>query len=497
MSHRNINTFSETQKNFGTTYDLDYGGWSVTSGSADLVFLRNRSFYNRYVPGDSYASTYGGNSLQITSTGTDDIVIESSQVAAVPERVYLVSAYVGSLVSSEVTLSVDFYTSSTGSPVASSQSIVLNFDASTAKRVYQMFQGNEDANLMVVKFTFSGQGVDSLSSGDVFELYDPVICEDHYGGYGAISYLVYTSLPEFMRLDDKNIDDLVKSPQLPLPLKRYVESLSYQADLVEDTYQAFRYTNAFESNENKSKLTDPDTADAAYLFWLASITATTLLSASSGFTPWAALEEYDGDLDSILGEWEDIETLADWLEIQSLDTEFFDTIQSFRDQIRTGFSGINAGRADAIVSYLRTLLDTTTPENFAVAVNKHAKENPFQLTLLVDPSVDLDAGGTFMSDAVNSSLSAGAVATKVSEVVKSGDVSYDITSLLYPATHSNAAAGGVSVYGKSFISDERNFARHIRLNETSASAVLEIGGGVGDAHYSADSRHGAHGASRG
>ena len=489
MSHRNINTFSETQKNFGTTYDLDYGGWSVTSGSADLVFLRNRSFYNRYVPGDSYASTYGGNSLQITSTGTDDIVIESSQVAAVPERVYLVSAYVGSLVSSEVTLSVDFYTSSTGSPVASSQSIVLNFDASTAKRVYQMFQGNEDANLMVVKFTFSGQGVDSLSSGDVFELYDPVICEDHYGGYGAISYLVYTSLPEFMRLDDKNIDDLVKSPQLPLPLKRYVESLSYQADLVEDTYQAFRYTNAFESNESKSKLTDPDTADAAYLFWLASITATTLLSASSGFTPWAALEEYDGDLDSILGEWEDIETLADWLEIQSLDTEFFDTIQSFRDQIRTGFSGINAGRADAIVSYLRTLLDTTTPENFAVAVNKHAKENPFQLTLLVDPSVDLDAGGTFMSDAVNSSLSAGAVATKVSEVVKSGDVSYDITSLLYPATHSNAAAGGVSVYGKSFISDERNFARHIRLNETSASAVLEIGGGVGDAHYSADSQY--------
>ena len=66
-------------------------------------------------------------------------------------------------------------------------------------------------------------------------------------------------------------------------------------DRIADTAVSFQYTRATEGTESKSKLTDPDTVDAAYLFWLASVTATTLLSSSSGFTPWAALEDYDGD----------------------------------------------------------------------------------------------------------------------------------------------------------------------------------------------------------
>ena len=491
MSHRIINSLSSTEANFGTRQSNDYGGWALNSGTATLKFIANRGYYNKYVPGDEYESTYMGNSLQVKSTTSQSsVVIESPFVDSVGSRIYLISVAVASNVNSEATLSVDYYSSeSDSSPTASSESKTISIEAYRYARLYLGFAADPDATLMKVKITFTGPSAGSLASDDIITLYDPVVCEDHYTGYGRISYLFYTDLPEFMRLDDENIASLVKSPQVPVPLKRFVESLAYPADNIADTAISFQYTRATEGTESKSKLTDPDTADAAYLFWLASITATTLLSASSGFTPWTALEEYDGDADTNPGEWEDIETLADWLALQSLDPEFFDTIQGFRDQIRTGFSGINAGRADTIVSYIRTLLDTTTPDNAAVVVNKNAMENPFQLSVLVDPTVDPDSAGNFITDALNSSLSAGAFATKVSEATNSGDVSYDMTSLLYPATHSNSAAGGVDIYGKSFVSDERNFARHIRLNETSSNTVVEIGGGVGDSHYSADSQY--------
>lgn len=491
MSHRIINGLSPTEANFGTRQSNDYGGWSLASGTATLSFVANRGFYNKYVPGDEYESTYMGNSLQIKSTTSQaSIVAESPFVDSVGSRIYLISIAIAAEVAAEATLSVDYYLSeSDSSPTASSESKTAALEAGKFARLYLGFTADPDATLMKVKVTFTGPSAGSLAADDAVALYDPVVCEDHYTGYGRISYLFYTDLPEFMRLDDENIASLVNSPQVPVPLKRFVESLAYPADNIADTAISFQYTRATEGTESKSKLTDPDTADAAYLFWLASITATTLLSASSGFTPWAALEEYDGDSGGDPGEWEDIETLADWLALQSLDPDFFDTIQGFRDQIRTGFSGINAGRADTIVSYIRTLLDTATPDDTAVVVNKNAMENPFQLSILVDPSADPDPTGNFITDAVNSSLSAGAFATKVSEAANSGDVSYDMTSLLYPATHSNPAAGGVSIYGKSFISDERNFARHIRLNETSSTTVVEVGGGVGDSHYSADSQY--------
>jgi hypothetical protein len=491
MSHRIINGLSSTEANFGTRQSNDYGGWALNSGTAALKFIANRGYYNKYVPGDEYESTYMGNSLQIKSTTSQaSVVAESPFVDSVGSRIYLISVAVASNISSEATLSVDYYMSaSDSSPTASSESKTISIEADKYARLYLGFAADPDATLMKVKITFTGPSAGSLASDDIITLYDPVVCEDHYTGYGRISYLFYTDLPEFMRLDDENIASLVKSPQVPVPLKRFVESLAYSADNIADTAISFQYTRATEGTESKSKLTDPDTADAAYLFWLASITATTLLSSSSGFTPWTALEDYDGDSDTNPGEWEDFETLADWIALQSLNPDFFDTVQGFRDQIRTGFSGINAGRADTIVSYIRTLLDTATPNDTAVVVNKNAMENPFQLSVLVDPTVDPDSAGNFITDAVNSSLSAGAFATKVSKAANSGDVSYDMTSLLYPATHSNSAAGGVSIYGKSFISDERNFARHIRLNETSSNTVLEIGGGVGDSHYSADSQY--------
>jgi len=491
MALRTYNGFSDTENNFGTPQDSDYGGWTLSSGSATITFLRDTPFYNKYVPGSAFAAAYTGNSLRFESDTTQaSLVIESPFVTAVEARSYLASIAVASNASTEATIEYKFYKSSTdASPTTGSKSFTATLSAGTFSYLFLSEESVTETTLLKIKITFTGASAANLTSGNRLVLFDPFVCEDHYEGYGYVSYKVYRDLPEFMRLDDANIQSLKGSNQIPFPLKRFVELLCVYLDQIADTAASFQYTRATEGTESKSKLTDPDTVDAAYLFWLASITATTLLSSSSGFTPWAALEDYDGDSDTNPGEWEDFETLADWIALQSLDPDFFDTIQGFRDQIRTGFSGINAGRADTIVSYIRTLLDTATPDDTAVVVNKNAMENPFQLSVLVDPAADPDSAGSFITDAVNSSLSAGAFATKVSEATNSGDVSYDMTSLLYPATYSNSAAGGVSIYGKSFISDERNFARHIRLNETSSNTVVEIGGGVGDSHYSADSQY--------
>jgi len=491
MALRTYNGFSDTENNFGTPQDSDYGGWTLSSGSATITFLRDTPFYNKYVPGSAFAAAYTGNSLRFESDTTQaSLVIESPFVTAVEARSYLASIAVASNASTEATIEYKFYKSSTdASPTTGSKSFTAPLSSGTFSYLFLSEESVTETTLLKIKITFTGASAANLTSGNRLVLFDPFVCEDHYEGYGYVSYKVYRDLPEFMRLDDANIQSLKGSNQIPFPLKRFVELLCVYLDQIADTAASFQYTRATEGTESKSKLTDPDTVDAAYLFWLASITATTLLSSSSGFTPWAALQDYDGDSDTNPGEWEDFETLADWIALQSLDPDFFDTIQGFRDQIRTGFSGINAGRADTIVSYIRTLLDTATPDDTAVVVNKNAMENPFQISVLVDPTVDPDSAGSFITDAVNSSLSAGAFATKVSEATNSGDVSYDITSLLYPATHSNSAAGGVDIYGKSFVSDERNFARHIRLNETSSNTVVEIGGGVGDSHYSADSQY--------
>ena len=491
MALRTYNGFSDTENNFGTPQDSDYGGWTLSSGSATITFLRDTPFYNKYIPGSAFAAAYTGNSLRFESDSTQaSLVIESPFVTAVEARSYLASIAVASNASTEATIEYKFYKSSTdASPTTGSKSFTASLSNGTFSYLFLSEESVTETTLLKIKITFTGASAANLSSGDKITLFDPFVCEDHYDGYGYVSYEVYHDMPEFMRLDDANIQSLKGTNQIPFPLKRFVELLCVYLDRIADTAVSFQYTRATEGTESKSKLTDPDTVDAAYLFWLASVTATTLLSSSSGFTPWAALEAYDGDSGGDPGEWEDFETLADWIALQSLDPDFFDTIQGFRDQIRTGFSGINAGRADTIVSYIRTLLDTATPDDTVVVVNKNAMENPFQLSVLVDPMADPDSAGSFITDAVNSSLSAGAFATKVSEAANSGDVSYDMTSLLYPATHSNSAAGGVDIYGKSFISDERNFARHIRLNETSSNTVLEIGGGVGDSHYSADSQY--------
>ena len=268
--------------------------------------------------------------------------------------------------------------------------------------------------------------------------------------------------------------------QPDLPLRNYIAALTYPLDVIYNSTKDFYYTHATEGTLSRSTLTDPRTAPASYLPWIASVTGSTLLSSASGFTPWTALEAYDGDSGGDPGEWEDFEVLSNWNALQDLNPDFFDEIQSHRDQLTTGFTGILSGKIETMEAFLATLLDTDTPDNFTYRITNNKFNNPFRIQGLVDPAVDPDAGGTLVKDALDAGAPSGAIAASTNNVIESGNGSYDISGIL------TGTLTGAQVVPNSFIDDRDGFNRNILLN---TGATGDIGGGIGTSQYTADSAY--------
>lgn len=492
MSHRKANLFSANESNFGAAGGTTLGGWElVSSATGHVKRIDEIFFYPKYDPKSSDTSLQG-RTLGVVSSGTNDITVKSPWVAVGSNERYMASifAFSGNY-DFDVTLDMEFNTtnSGTGNTYATDNSLSQPVTATLstygdAVRLFRPFTSRSTDQFARLVVKISGGSSTSLANKDVLYLYDPVVGEDSFDKIGSMSLGSYNTLPSFMRLDDEKIDNIVADAQMQLPLRRFLESLLSFSDEIFEEAKAFEYTRPTEGTESKSKLTDPDTAKSEYLAWLASVTATHLLVSGSGFTPWAALESYDGgDAGTTPGEWTDMETFADWLALQAHNPDFFDTIQSFRDQIRTGFSGIHGGRADTIEAFVRTMLDSATSSTDAVVVSNNHKENPFLVEVLVDPDADPDPSGTLVSDAINNGLSTGASGTKVSQVIQSGDGHPSFSDIFYPATVANSGGGGVVDYGPAFIADQDGFARNILLNSAISASYPEIGGGIGYAHY--------------
>jgi hypothetical protein len=495
MSHKNFNIFSNEQSLFGS--GNTYAGWEVTSSNGQLFRINEKGFYPTYVPGDRPGYSFIKNTLLVYSAGTDDVVVKSPWISAKSAYSYMASMYVAvEDTSATVTLDLEVSTTSsgTGDTYSSNSSLRQPTTADLADgdsaMMFQSFNTLSNTSFVRMIITFAGQGSDPLTSQSGLFLYDPVISEDNITDSATFVNVMYNLLPSFMLLDDQSITDYSETHPgvLPLPLLRFVEVLTRPASEIADITIDFDYTRPTAGTESKSKLTDPDTAAAGSLLWLANVTGSTLLTAASGFTPWAAFDGYDwDDFDLIDGVDDDS---VEWIDLQDFSVDFFDTVQGYRDQIRTGFSGLNAGRRDAIVNYLRTQLQTDSPTTAVLTVMTSDKDSPYRVELLVDPNVDPDASGTQLSDAVNNSMIVGGIATKVSQVTESAQGGYDFTTAVYPATESDEGSGGVTYYGKSFISDVEGYGRNILLNENSASATVpELGGGVGHAHFTTGSQY--------
>ena len=495
MSHKNFNIISNEQSLFGS--DDSLGGWQVTSSNGALLRINKKGFYPTYVPGDRPGYSFIKNTLLVYSAGTSDVVVKSPWIAAKSAHSYMTSVYMA-VEDTSATVTLDLEVSPTsdgpGDSYSSNSSLrqptTADFSDGDSVMMFQSFDTLTDTAFVRMVITFAGQGSDPLASQSGLFLYDPVISEDSITDSATFSNVMYNLLPSFMLLDDQRVTDFSETHPgiLPLPLLRFVEVLSRPASEIADLTTDFDYTRPTDGVESKSKLTDPDTTSAGSLLWLANVTGTSLLTAASGFTPWAAFDGYDwDDFDQIDGISDDS---IEWIDLQDFAVDFFDTVQGYRDQIRTGFSGLNAGRRDAIVNYLRTQLQTDSPTTAVLTVMTSDKDSPYRVELLVDPNVDPDSSGTQLSDAVNNSMVVGGITTKINQVMESAQGGYDFTTAVYPATESDAGSGGVVYYGKSFISDVEGYGRNILLNENSASATVpELGGGVGYAHFNTGSQY--------
>jgi hypothetical protein len=493
-------TFSNTSAISGGA--IGNGEWKILGGDrGTIVKVVDLPLYPTYIPTD--ASPYTLNTLLVratsASTPSNDIVVVSPFVAVEAEKdFYAGIASVAVNADFDFTLDVEFTSNTSGSL----EEVLTHTTTPVATRVledkviplYRYFKSPVGTQFARLKITISGAS--SLSSGDLFGLFDPFMTSIGAGDMEDFSYSFYNSLPSFMLLDDLNINDILSSSagnsvQGHQPLRRYVETLSTTVDEINKEVNEFRYDRAVDGTVHKSKLTDPDTAEAAYLFWLASVTGSSLLVNASGFSPWAALEEYEGaPISGDPGEWEDLETLDDWLTLQDVDPDFFDTTQSFRDQLRTGFSGLNGGRPDTIEAFVRTMLQSESSGTDVVVVRNEDMDNPFRVEVLVDPNTDPDPTGSLVADAVNNGLSAGTYGTTTGSVMQSGRGTYNFSEVVYPNTESDENAAGAVIYGQALISDYDNHARHIRMNTTSASAIMpDIGGGVADAHFNTGSAY--------
>lgn len=497
MAHRTANLFSPSQRDFKDSSD-GLAGWEVTSASGIIRRIDKTGFYPLYDPARGGALI--GNSAVIINPAGGDVVIKSAWVSAEEDTYYLFSIYVDSADGDlSYTIGLESNSTSSDSGAVSLGTTTVDVDETYTGRLYYRVKSGPSDQFVRMTVSVSGQGASSFASTNIAYLYDPVVCEDSLSHRGGITARVYGSLPAFMILDDSNINDLVTTPQIAYPLHRYLESLCSYLDEIKNTADSFKYTRATETVDGvpiKSALTDPVAASAGYIPWLAMMTGSRLLVQGSGYTPWAA---FDADADGTF-EWSDFDLIsptlagdsnATWSDIQNYSTDFFDSVSGFRDQIRTGFTGINSARKDTIISYVRTLIDSEFSDTETVVIST-TKDSPYQVQILVNPAVDPDGGdaaGTLISDAVNNSIAAGSVSSKVLTVLASGEGTHNFSET-FSNTHSNSAAGGFDDYGLSFISDTDGFSRHVVLNDSwSSSTSPELGGGIGTGHYSSGSKY--------
>lgn len=489
---RSANLLSENAQEFNySSSGGAFGGWEVTSGSASIRRFSKVGFYRKYVPsGLSVGESEYGNCIVLTSTSSSAVELTSELFPVNSNTIYNVYGAFSSQLDDRVAkLFIDFYDTETASAPLTAETRYTfrntseSLSSSTANSAYVPALSPPDskfAKMRVVFTDFNNSGV--ITTDDKFVFYDPIVSSISEYETPAFAKRVYESLPDFMQEDDANITSIIKNPeQQTTPLLKFVESLTSRMSAISETARDFEYVRSVEGTEKKPTLVDPLNSPSSYLPWLAAATGTTLTSLAAGFTPWLALENLDLDADSVSGEWEDLELLDNWASLEDVDPDFFDTVTIFRNYIRTGFTGIHGGKKVTVEEFIRTVLDTETPESSVVVLKQRNRDNPFKCEIIVDPSADPDASGSLLANFANDGMSIGTSCTKVNEVERSSDADYEINLLVNYEVGENAV--GVHDFTQGFIYDLSGAGRNLLLNSTGDSKAPDLGGGVAEAHF--------------
>ena len=284
----------------------------------------------------------------------------------------------------------------------------------------------------------------------------------------------YNLLPEFIRHSDEN-PPFRRTFTQRFVTKRYLASAFAYGVTIGEDLRGWVYVRAEDTVtgiEKTSELTDPLLAKKEHLPWLAQTVGVHLINPYTGLSMWISLQGWDTESDSTT--WQQIDLIdgessddsCTWVAARS---STYEDVDSYRNQIRYAFNGLNAGQPEAMRNYLGTILDTSTPANYFHRIKTPDRESPHLVKYIFDPDVDPDPAGTRVELEMEPTLSAGVLGSQSASPVDAGEFAYEPKRFLeknVPGSAGTADDKTVFRFGSdsaTAIPDQTGAGRHLCL----------------------------------
>lgn len=346
------------------------GTWEVASGTATLSRTRTEA---KFTDIDSLAVLSGATGAVTVRTGISSI---ADGYSGSPFRAF---AWVKVPAQMQVTASLTI--------VDPDETITTNGTAKTVfpgkwelVSVAETTPSTRAGDTVQVRLNLS---FSSLTNATTAYVAGPAIVVPDAAGDNLFGQESYLRLPEYLR----SADVALEGPTAPL--FRFMDVLTSDAGAILDLWNNFRYIAPDDEtgdDPGSSQLVDPQTADAAWLPWLASILGVRLVDPSTGYSSWAdletAIDANNNDIPS-WSEWESVPDSADagttvsWDEIEELSPDTLGIEDELRWQVETAYFGINAGTRMALKEACKHFLTGTK----AVTVETQVGGDPWRMRL--------------------------------------------------------------------------------------------------------------------
>ncbi len=292
----------------------------------------------------------------------------------------------------------------------------------------------------------------------------------------------YSLLPDFVKNEDA--DERNETHRHLRMVKKLLSSIYSTGVTIGDELSTWKYIRPTDSDtgiESKSALTDPQQTKQTYLSWLAQLIGVNLVNPFTGLSMWLSLPGWVETSEATT--WQELDLADDtdeaadstsWAKVRS---SSYEDLQSYRDQIEYGFNGLHAGRPTSMRGYLKTLLDTTTPDSYFHRIKRHDRESPFLVKYVYDTEVDPDPEGDRVISEMEPTLAMGVSATQSNKPRDAGVFAFeaqDLLSVNVPGAGAAANDDTVFKFGNdacAAVPDLTGSGRHISL--TSATTAID------------------------
>ena len=363
----------------------------------------------------------------------------------------------------QVTLSAEANnTFPTGTPMAVS---VFPYGFQTGVPVYgsRRFWVPDGANYARAVFT-----IDSATAlGQVFILSDVFALNMTSILNNTTLNDTYNLIPEFIRIEDESSTNSTFGHLFMV--KKLLSAAYASGAVIGEDLRSWQYTRATDSStatESKSALTDPQQIKRGYFDWLSQLIGVDLINPFTGLSMWLSLPGWVESTDSTT--WQNIDMVdnedlgqdsAAWQKVRSAS---YEDVQSYRDQMDFAFNGLNAGKPETMESYLGTILDTPTPQNYFSRIKTLDREFPFLVKYVYDPEVDPDPEGTRVSVEMEPTLSMGVVGSQSNKPRDAAVFAFEAKDIL----EANVPGGGTTA----------NDDAVLRFGSDACSAIPDVTG---------------------